>query len=51
MSLMHCSKFDIISKSDFEGEIMIVKTKTFTSDIFKHIGMHACFFFFALTCQ
>ena len=30
------SKFDIISKNDFEVEIMSVKTKTFTSDIQTH---------------
>ena len=31
--LIHYSKFDIISENDFEGEIMIVKTKTPTSYI------------------
>ena len=36
MSLIHYSKFDIISENDFEGEIMIVKTKTSTSDIQTH---------------
>ena len=44
MSLIHYSKVYKISKNDFEGKIMIVKTKTFTSDIQTHRSARVFFF-------